>query len=201
MSSFIKPLCAAGCGKYGILRCGRCLDALYCTKECQAKMWQQHKGPCKEMAARAKAEFDAAVKVEVEADEADDIQTLCSAGCGEVALERCSLCAGAKYCGRKCQKKHWPEHKGPCKLAVKTRNEIGATIEIVDKKIAGYKRDAEAGDAGAQCNLGLCYAKGTGRARLDKSMLDACTWLVQPSPSPSRAPLPSHSFKERTRLR
>ena len=71
-------------------------------------MWQQHKGLCKEKAARAKAkaESDAAEAAEAKAkEEADDIQTLCSAGCGEVALERCSLCAGAKYCGRKCQKK------------------------------------------------------------------------------------------------
>jgi Sel1 repeat/MYND finger len=178
MSSIIKPLCAAGCGKDGISRCARCVDALYCAKECQSKMWQQHKGPCKEMAARAKAkaEFDAAVKIEVEAEEADDIQTLCSAGCGEEALERCSLCAGAKYCGRKCQKKHWPEHKELCKEAVVTRNLIGDTIEIVDKKIAGYKRDAEAGDAFAQFNLGLCYFKGTG-VTVDKR--EAVKWYTR----------------------
>ena len=143
-SSSITPLCAAECGKDGILRCARCLDTYYCTKECQAKMWQQHKGPCKETAAakaRAKAESDAAEAAEEKAkEEADDIQTLCSAGCGEVALERCSLCAGAKYCGSKCQKKHWPEHKGPCKEAVVVRNSIGDTIEVVDKKIEGYKR-------------------------------------------------------------
>jgi TPR repeat protein len=163
MSSTIKPLCAAGCGKDGILRCGRCLDALYCNKECQAKMYQQHKGPCKEMdAAKEKAEFDAAVKVEVEAEEADDIQTLCSAGCSEEALERCSLCAGAKYCGRKCQKKHWPEHKEMCKVAVVLRNSIGDTIEVVDKMIEECKRAAEAGDAMAQYNLGQFYYNGTG---------------------------------------
>ena len=96
--------------------------------------------------AQAKAESDEAVAAVAAAaaaaaakKEADDIQTLCSAGCGEVALERCSLCAGAKYCGRKCQKKHWPEHKEPCKEAVRLRNLIGDTIEIVDKKIEGYK--------------------------------------------------------------
>ena len=137
-SSSIKPLCAAGCGKDGILHCGRCLDALYCAKECQSKMWQQHKGPCKEMAtAREKAKAEADEAAEKAEEEADDIQTLCSAGCGEVALERCSLCAGAKYCGRKCQKKHWPEHKGTCKEGVKLRHLIGDTIEIVDKKIEG----------------------------------------------------------------
>ena len=112
--------------------------------------------------AKAKAESDAA---EAKAkQEADDIQTLCSAGCGEVALERCSLCAGAKYCGRKCQKKHWPEHKGPCKVAVEVRNMIGDNSEIVDKKIEEYKRDAEAGDALAQKFLGFIYRNGDGVA-------------------------------------
>ena len=57
-------------------------------------MWQQHKGPCKEKAAaRVKAQSDAAEAEAKAKEEADDIQTLWSAGCGEVALERCSLCA------------------------------------------------------------------------------------------------------------
>ena len=37
MSSIIKPLCAAGCGKDGILRCGRCLE----TAEATAKTKQE----------------------------------------------------------------------------------------------------------------------------------------------------------------
>ena len=76
-SSSIKPLCAAAeCGKDGILRCARCLDTYYCDKECQAKMWQQHKGPCKEMAAakaKVKAESDAAEAETKAKEEADDI--------------------------------------------------------------------------------------------------------------------------------
>ncbi len=138
-------------------------------------MWRQHKGPCKEMAAaKEKAALDDAVaKTE---EDADDIQTLCSAGCGEVALERCSLCAGAKYCGRKCQKKHWPEHKGPCKLAVVDRNLIGNTIEIVDKKIEGYKRAAETGNASAQYNLGVCYFYGTG---VTVDLREAVKWYTR----------------------
>ena len=130
------------------------------------------------MAARekAKAEFDAAVKVEIEAEEADDIQTLCSAGCGEEALERCSLCAGAKYCGRKCQKKHWPEHKGPCKLAVELQNKIGDTIEVVDKEIERYKRYAEAGNAVAQFNLAQCFFNGTG---ITVDLREAVKWYIR----------------------
>ena len=66
-------------------------------------------------AAKAKVESDAAkAKAVAEAKLAHDIQTLCNAGCGKIALERCSLCAGAKYCGRKCQKKAWPDHKEQC---------------------------------------------------------------------------------------
>ena len=92
MSSSIKPMCSANCGKIGILRCGRCLDTWYCSKECQAEVWLQHKGPCKEMAAaKAKVESDAArAEAEAEADRADDVQVYCSReGCGKIALERC----------------------------------------------------------------------------------------------------------------
>ena len=103
------------------------------------------------MAARAKANAESdAAEAEKAKEEADDSQTLCAAGCGEVALERCSLCAGAKYCGRKCQKKHWPEHKGPCKKATEMLASIGDSIEIVDKKIEKCKREAEAGEPFAQ---------------------------------------------------
>ena len=59
MSSTSEPLCFAGCGKIGTLRCAHCLVAFYCGKACQAKVWQQHKdeGPCKEVVkARAAVE-------------------------------------------------------------------------------------------------------------------------------------------------
>ena len=176
MSSSIKPLCAAGCGKDGILRCGLCLDALYCNKECQAKMWQQHKGPCKEMAAaKEKAKADEAAEAKAK-QEADDIQTLCSAGCGEVALERCALCAGAKYCGKECQNKHWPEHKGPCKMTVQCAAESSKSVEQFQATFEKLKRAAEAGNVDAQKSLGMSYITGLGHAQIDKTV--AIKWLT-----------------------
>jgi len=34
--------------------------------------------------------------------------------CGNNALHRCKNCSGVGYCGRACQRKHWPEHKKEC---------------------------------------------------------------------------------------
>ena len=148
MSSKIESICAAeGCREIGTLHCARCLIKFYCGKVCQSRDWSQHRGVCKETAAinKKKAEDEFAKKL------AHDIQILCAAGCGEVALERCSLCAGAKYCGRKCQKKHWPEHKGLCKKAAEMLTAVGVNIEKLDKSIALYKRKAEEGNLDAQC--------------------------------------------------
>ena len=86
------------------------------------------------------------------------------AGCGKLETERCTLCAGAFYCGRKCQRSAWPDHKGPCKIATADLANIGSTVEIFDAKIKGYKRDAEKGNSDAQYQLALCYENGTGIA-------------------------------------
>jgi hypothetical protein len=145
---------------------------LYCCQDCQKKAWQSHKGPCKETEAADNKEItdDAAAEAAAAAAEttakklANDIQTLCAAGCGEEALERCSLCAGVKYCGRKCQKKHWPEHKEACKIATSLLAETSATIEVVDKTMEACKKArhycliaklAENGNAGMQCFLSM----------------------------------------------
>ena len=46
MSTQIDYMCA-GCGEPATLRCVRCLGAFYCGKECQKKMWREHKVLCK----------------------------------------------------------------------------------------------------------------------------------------------------------
>ena len=159
MSSKIEPKCGAeGCREIGTLHCKGCLIKYYCGKECQTRDWSQHKGGCKEIAAtnKKKAEDELATKL------AHDIQTLCAAGCGEEALERCSVCAGAKYCGRKCQKKHWPEHKKLCKEAANLLTKLGGDVEKLDRDIALYKRLAEEGDLDSQFKLGIHLLRGIG---------------------------------------
>ena len=177
MSSKIEPKCAAeGCREIGTLHCTGCLINFYCGKVCQARDWSQHKGPCKETAAlnKKKAEAESADKL------ARDIQTLCAAGCGDVALERCSVCAGAKYCGRKCQKKHWPEHKGPCKLAAAARAGLGGGIAELDDSIERFKRRAEEGDLDAQNRIGLMLLFGVG-VSIDKC--EAFKWFKRAAES------------------
>ena len=37
-------------------------------------------------------------------------------GCPEAGLKCCARCQVTFYCGAACQKKHWPEHRKPCKV-------------------------------------------------------------------------------------
>ena len=185
MSSSSQPLCATGCGKVGLLRCSGCLTVWYCGVGCQKTSWPQHKEPCKEMASKAKAEAEqaavsakavaAAAAAAAAADEKPTsplIEYKCAAeGCGKRAPLRCIRCLGAHYCNKECQLKSWPAHKGPCKDAVTVR--AGLPIDAIDKSIELCKILAEAGDARAQYNLGLCYDKGTGLA---VNKLEAIKW-------------------------
>ena len=178
MSSFNDHLCAAkGCSEIGNLQCARCKDVYYCGKVCQLKSWPLHKGPCK-VIAKAKEEAE-------NAKEKDSTPSLkgvfCAAECGvqrgipgvPPIFLRCDRCLGAFYCSRECQIKAWPKHKGPCKIATLDISYIGSNITEVDERIAKNRMDAEAGDAIAQCNLGLCYLKGSGVA-IDKR--EAIKW-------------------------
>ena len=182
MSSHINHICAAeGCSENGTQSCGGCKNVFYCGKTCQSKSWQQHKGPCKE-SAKAK---EGAEKAKESSSTPSFNRAFCSAGCGkqrgnpgeEPFFLRCDRCLGAFYCSRECQLKAWPEHKGPCKVAQKAIASIGLTsIADIDKQIAKYKKNAEAGDANAQYNLALCFEKGTGVA-ID--LCEAFKWYIR----------------------
>jgi len=60
----------------------------------------------------------------------DTAATSCCASCGversdEIKLMDCSACNLVRYCGAKCQRKHWPQHKPACKKrAAELRDEI-----------------------------------------------------------------------------
>ena len=63
-------------------------------------------------------------------DSTESDKITCCAGCGvkeddDIKLKDCTACRIAKYCGVKCQKKHWPKHKEECKKrAAELRDEI-----------------------------------------------------------------------------
>ena len=109
---------------------------------------------------------------------------LCAADCGKPAVLRCSGCLGAFYCGQECQRRVWKLHKEQCKEATKVIASMnGESIDDLDMKFVLMERKAEAGDAGAQFNLGVCYENGHGVAveadkwfeRAAESDLTACT--------------------------
>jgi ribonuclease HIII len=40
------------CFKEGVKRCSRCMNVVYCSRECQSGDWREHKKDCKLSAAR-----------------------------------------------------------------------------------------------------------------------------------------------------
>ena len=51
---------------------------------------------------------------------ASDMETSCCASCGvaesdDVKLKKCNGCYLVRYCGIKCQRDHWRQHKKECK--------------------------------------------------------------------------------------
>ena len=90
------------CNSSGNLKtCKRCGVAQYCDRECQTKHWPMHKADCKRSAKLA----------------ASPLEIHC-AFCGSTSakLRLCTGCKKVKYCGTKCQRNHWKDHKSACKL-------------------------------------------------------------------------------------
>lgn len=114
--------------------CSRCKKVFYCGKKCQRDHWEVHKLACvsttttkvksepkpepKEVVkaeAEAKAKT-ANVKVKTEKAPKPAQQEERCASCGSPASgNKCGSCKSVSYCGRDCQRAHWPTHKAECK--------------------------------------------------------------------------------------
>jgi tetratricopeptide (TPR) repeat protein len=97
--------------------CSGCHTVRYCGKVCQASHWPAHKAACKNArAAPARAPPP---------PRAPFVIDLHCGSCGmELTLEtgnKCGSCARIAYCGKACQKAHWPEHKAACFEATAAR--------------------------------------------------------------------------------
>ena len=99
-------------------------------------------------AAKEKAKADEAAEAKAE-EEADDIRHYVQQAVVKRHLNAVHSVQVPNTVAENVKRNIGP-HKELCKVAVLVRNSIGNTIEIVDKKIEGYKRDAEAGNAVAQ---------------------------------------------------
>ena len=98
----------------------------------------------------------------------------------------CAGCRSVAYCSRECQAADWAAHKVLCKEirnALKAMAAAPASISFALPPFAPTLAAAEAGDAGAQYDVAMAYASGTGVAH---SWPSAYAWLkrcaAQPSP-------------------
>ena len=102
---------------------------------------------------------------------------------GGLLMMRCARCFEVSYCDGACQRAHWAAHKAYCKeraaaiAAVKAKPValIGGDEGLEDA--AALHRAADAGDAGAMMNLGLCYQLGKGGVGVDAA--EAVRWYTR----------------------
>jgi hypothetical protein len=112
-----------------MLKCGLCLKAYYCTKECQKSHWRQHKATCDrgggEPPGSASSAADSALPHATQHDDAS-VNAPASGWAGachfcaksevQVAdrLKRCDRCRSVAYCSVECQRSDWKAHKKEC---------------------------------------------------------------------------------------
>ena len=98
------------------------------------------------------------------------------------------LCAGCRsvvYCSRECQVADWPAHKVRCKElqnVMKANAAAPASVGYALPPFAPTLAAAKAGDAGAQFDVAMAYASGTGVAH---SWPSAFAWYKRCAAHPS----------------
>lgn len=124
-----KVNCASDCcDNRGKLLCSGCRQVKYCSRDCQAKEWTNHKKDCKIMETKKDPkEIDDVAKKEPQEIE---IVNCAATGCNDLGKLLCSRCRLVKYCSASCQGKEWKNHKKDCKI-------IGTVPRAQDKKKLG----------------------------------------------------------------
>ena len=98
----------------------------------------------------------------------------CSApGCQALALSKCGRCAAVWYCGKACQRAHWPAHRQPCAAHAEADRDFEqgrAHAEAYEARAAVecFERAAALGHADATFHLGdaLMFGEGAPMDRL-----------------------------------
>ena len=101
---------------------------------------------------------------------------------GGLMMMRCARCFEVSYCDGDCQRAHWAAHRARCKEAAaalaaqkaKTPALVGGD-EGLDA--AALRRAADAGDAVAMLELGICYHFGKGGVGVD--FAEAARWSTR----------------------
>jgi len=128
------------------LRCGRCRDAVYCSKACQAAHWPLHKLPCaKACAVLARTKRETAAKDY-------DWRGKCVV-CRDVISEYPTVlnCCTKRLCNN-------------CADAVAQKGDCPLCSQVADPSDSEYvrrmRKHVDAGDADAEVLLGLAYKEG-----------------------------------------
>jgi hypothetical protein len=99
----------ANCGKPGLKRCGRCKIVYYCSKECAAACWKEHKTSCH--APEASDVASSACKPNNAAVHAPKCEH-----CGKPTFYGCSRCKKMRYCSQACIDADYENHIRTCHI-------------------------------------------------------------------------------------
>ena len=81
-------------------------------------------------------------------------QSMYCSRCGDPASMKCSRCFRTHYCGRDCQRAHWPTHKLKCGIA-----DIDPTPEFIEKYLH-YAAEKISGNISQMRARGSKYGPG-----------------------------------------
>ena len=99
---------------------------------------------------------------------------------GGTALFRCNRCYVAYYCNAKCQRAHFPTHRGRCRKESAERAAANVRPAILPGQelrgtAASYMAAANAGDPDAMAFLGVAYGQGT--AGVEENPAESFKWF------------------------